>query len=79
MRRAQAYEALEKYEDALEGIYLDEIMFSILFSVAQREKIVINNCCFCSDYKKALELDPSQAAARQALMVHVPHHTTCSL
>lgn len=38
MRRAQAYEALEKYEDALE------------------------------DYKKALELDPSLVAARQAMM-----------
>jgi tetratricopeptide (TPR) repeat protein len=38
MRRAQAQEALEKYEDALE------------------------------DYKKVLELDPSQMVARRALM-----------
>ena len=58
VRRAQAYEALEKYEDALEG------------SCMSKYEYVYGECALCLlDYKKALELDPSLVAARQAMMV----------
>ena len=56
MRRAQAQEAMEKYEEALEGVFYWE-MFKYNFP------------CAVSDYKKVIEMDPSQMAARRALVV----------
>ena len=63
LRRAHSYEATEKYEEALQGrqghgSYLCPLYALFFF------------CLFVfSDYKKVLELDPSQTAARNASMV----------
>ena len=61
MRRAQSYEALEKLEQALEGMHMEYIV------KYHRTGPFI---CFI-DYKKALQLDPSQTAAREAVMVSI--------
>ena len=61
MRRAQSYEALEKLEQALEGTCMH-----MEYIVKYHTTII----CFL-DYKKALELDPSQTAAREAVMVSI--------
>ena len=93
MRRAQSYEALEKYEDALEGeqnssgVYEVECIHEITTARVLRLGIrngslwplVINkwwvNLFVPADYKRVLELDPSQSAARQAVMVcYHDHH-----
>ena len=61
LRRAHSYEATEKYEEALQGqgSYLCPLyaLFCLFFLFV------------FSDYKKVLELDPSQTAARNASMV----------
>ena len=59
MRRAQSYEALEKLEQALEGMHMEYIV-----------KYHTTVICFV-DYKKALELDSSQTTAREAVMVSI--------
>ena len=61
LRRAQSYEALDKLEDSLEGLT------KIVVESNPHEGICIIK--FTSDYKRVLELDPSQSAARQAVMV----------
>lgn len=86
MRRGQASEALEKYEDALEGRILYSGMhmcvcvyvcccMTLIFEVyITLYMCIIKNtwlhCIFVvTDYKKALEIDPSQDTARKAVMV----------
>ena len=53
VRRAQSNEALEKLEDAFKGPL----------------KLGNTHNIYNIDYKRALELDPSQPAARDAVMV----------
>lgn len=85
MRRAQSYEALEKYEDALEGeqnsseVYEVECIREIALPESWGLGLEMDqwwvNLFVTADYKRVLELDPSQSAARQAVMVcYHDHH-----
>ena len=60
MRRARAYEATEKYEEALQGN--PDAGSTVGIKVYSSRS---------SDYKKVLELDPSQTSARDASMVMI--------
>ncbi len=68
LRRAQASETLEKYEDALNGMCVKSCNVHVFNSHKFQLLPVVFVFPLHVDYKKALEIDPTQSTARQAVM-----------